>query len=159
MSTSLEPFAVQSGEGTCLETPTGDSVYVMTNTRNTHGSLTVLEFVIAPKNGPALHTHLREDEVWYVLEGDFRFRAGDEMFWVSEGGLAFGPRGTPHQFQNVGDAAGRLLVITAPSGAERLFEDFAELLPGPVGPEMLDAVARANWVEFVGPQLKVSDPL
>lgn len=130
-----------------------------TRARNTHGSLTVLELVISPKNGPALHVHHREDEVWYVLEGDFRFKAGSEMFWVSEGGLAFGPRGTPHAFQNVGEAPGRLLVITAPSGAERLFEDFAELLPGPVSPDMLATVARANWVEFVGPQLKISDPL
>ena len=131
MSTSLEPFAVQPGAGSRLETPTGDSVLVKTSTRNTRGSLTVLEFVISPKNGPALHTHVREDEVWYVLEGDFRFKAGAEMFWVSTGGLAFGPRGTPHNFQNVGDAPGRLLVITAPSGAERLFEDYAALLPGP----------------------------
>jgi mannose-6-phosphate isomerase-like protein (cupin superfamily) len=158
MSTSIEPFAVQSGEGTLLETPTGDSVCVKTNTRNTHGSLTVLEFVISPKNGPALHTHLREDEVWYVLDGDFRFKAGDDMFWVSKGGMAFGPRGTPHNFQNVGDAPGRLLVITAPSGAERLFEEYAELLPGPVDPETLAAIGRANWVEFVGPQLKDSHP-
>ncbi len=127
----------------------------MANTRNTHGSLTVLELVISPKNGPALHVHRREDEVWYVLEGDFRFKAGSEMFWVSAGGLAFGPRGTPHSFQNVGETPGRLLVITAPSGAERLFEDFADLLPGPVSPEMLATVARNNWVEFVGPQLKV----
>ena len=159
MSTSLSPFAVQAGEATRLETPTGDSAHVMTGTRNTHGSLTVMELVISPKNGPALHTHLREDEVWFVLEGEFRFKAGDEMFWVSEGGLAFGPRGTPHNFQNVGDAPGRLLVITAPSGAERLFEDYADLLPGPVDSEKLADVARANWVEFVGPQLKMSDPL
>jgi mannose-6-phosphate isomerase-like protein (cupin superfamily) len=159
MSTSIEPFAVQAGEGSLLETPTGDSVYVKTNTRNTHGSLTVLEFVISPKNGPALHTHLREDEVWYVLEGEFRFKAGDAMFWVSKGGMAFGPRGTPHNFQNVGDAPGRLLVITSPSGAERLFEDYAELMPGPVDPEQLAALGRANWVDFVGPPLRVSDPL
>jgi mannose-6-phosphate isomerase-like protein (cupin superfamily) len=159
MSTSMEPFAVQPGQGTRLETPTGDWVHVLANTRNTHGSMTMLEFVISPKSGPPLHTHLRDDEVWYVLEGDFRFKAGDEMFWVSQGGLAFGPRGTPHNFQNVGDAPGRLLVITAPSGAERLFEDYAELLPGPVSPEDLNAVARANWVEFVGPQLRDSDPL
>jgi mannose-6-phosphate isomerase-like protein (cupin superfamily) len=159
VSTSLEPFAVQAGATTRLETPTGDSAYVMTDTRNTHGSLTVIELVISPKNGPALHTHLREDEVWYVLEGDFRFKAGDEMFWVSEGGLAFGPRGTPHSFQNVGDAPARLLIITAPSGAERLFEDYASLLPRPVNPQAFADVARANWVEFVGPQLKVSDPL
>jgi mannose-6-phosphate isomerase-like protein (cupin superfamily) len=159
MPTSLRPFAVQARETARLETPTGDSAYVMTTTENTHGSLTVIELVISPKNGPALHTHLREDEVWFVLEGDFRFKAGQEMFWVSTGGLAFGPRGTPHSFQNVGDAPGRLLIITAPSGAERLFEDYATLLPGPVDPQALADIARANWVEFVGPQLKVSDPL
>lgn len=159
MSASMEPFAVQQGGGARLETPTGDTAYVLTHTRNTHGSLTVLELVISPKNGPALHVHHREDEVWYVLEGEFRFKAGSEMFRVSAGGLAFGPRGTPHGFQNVGESPGRLLVITAPSGAERLFEDYAGLLPGPVSPEMLASVARANWVEFVGPQLKDSDPL
>lgn len=159
MGPSVEPFAVQSGEGARWETPTGDSVYVKTDTRSTRGSMTVLEFVISPKNGPALHTHVREDEVWYVLQGDFRFKAGDAMFPVSEGGMAFGPRGMPHNFQNVGDDPGRLLVITAPSGAERLFEDYARLLPGPVDPESLTALARANWVEFVGPPLAVSDPL
>jgi len=157
--TSLEPFAVQAGGPTRLETPTGDSAYVMASTRDTHGSLTIIELVISPKNGPALHTHLREDEVWYVIEGNFRFKAGDEMFWVSEGGLAFGPRGTPHSFQNVGEAPGRLLIITVPAGAERLFEEYNQLLPGPVDPEALADVARANWVDFVGPQLKVSDPI
>jgi uncharacterized RmlC-like cupin family protein len=117
--------------------------------------MTVLEFVLLPKEGPALHTHLREDELWYVLDGDFRFKAGDALFRASKGGMAFGPRGTPHCFQNVGDAAARLLVITTPSGLERFFEEYAELLPGPADPEMLAAVGHANWVEFVGPSLKV----
>ena len=155
----MEPFAVQPGGGARLETPTGDTAYVLTNTRNTHGSLTMLELVISPKNGPALHVHRREDEVWYVLEGQFRFKAGGDMFWVSEGGLAFGPRGTPHSFQNVGEAPGRLLVITAPSGAERLFEDFAKLPPGPIDPEALAALALASGIELLGPPLGVSDPL
>jgi hypothetical protein len=48
--------------------------------------------------------------------------------------MAFGPRGTPHCFQNIGDNPGRLLVITTPSGLERFFEQFAALLPGPVSP-------------------------
>lgn len=159
MSTSMKPFAVQPGAGAHLTTLTGDAAHVMTDTRGTHGSLTVMELTISPRNGPALHTHVRDDEVWYVLEGRFRFKAGDEMFWVPQGGLAFGPRGTPHTFQNVGDAPARLLVITSPSGAERLFEDFTKLLPGPVAPEALAEVARANWVEFVGPRLEESDPL
>lgn len=159
MSVFISPFAVQSGEGKTFKTPTDDTVTVKTDTRQTNGSLTVLEFVFAPKRGPAMHTHLREDEVWWVLEGDFRFKAGDTELRVSTGGMAFGPRGTPHAFQNVGDTPGRLLVITTPSGAERLFEQAAEMMRGPEDMETLAAIARANWVEFVGPPLSVSDPL
>jgi len=59
----------------------------------------------------------------------------------------------------LGDRPGRLLVITTPSGLERFFEQFAELLPGPVDQERLAAVGRANWVEIVGPPVGVSDPL
>ena len=159
MSTSIEAFSVQPGEGALLETPIGDSVCVKTSTRNTQGSLTVLEFVISPMNGPALHTHVREDEVWYVLEGDYRFKVGDAMFRVSEGGMAFGPRGAPHGFQNIGDTPGRLLVIATPSGVERFFEQCAELLPGPLDTEALAAVTDANWAKLAGQPLGVSDPL
>ena len=159
MSNPVMPFAVLSGEGKPMETPTGGSVTIKADTMNTNGSFTVLEFVQPPKTGPALHIHHREDEIWYVLEGDFRFKAGAAMFPVSQGGMAFGPRGTPHCFQNVGDAPARLLVITTPSGLERFFEEYAELLPGPVDSEMLSVVGHVNWVEFVGPPLAVSDPL
>jgi hypothetical protein len=85
MSNPVEPFAVLPGEGTPLPIPFGGSVTIKAHTRNTNGSLTVLEFVHPPKAGPALHTHFREDEVWYVLEGDYRFKVGDAMFRVSEG--------------------------------------------------------------------------
>lgn len=165
------PFAVQPNEGQALPTPTGDSITIKANTEQTNGSLTIMELVVAPKSGPALHSHLREDELWWVLEGDFRFKAGDLMLHASTGGMAFGPRRTPHCFQNVGEAPGRLLVVTAPSGAERFFEEFAEVVEDAVGaadargaagpgvPERLFAVGMANWIEFIGPPVGISDPL
>jgi len=52
-----------------------------------------------------------------------------------------------------------LLVITTPSGLERFFEQIAALLPGPVDPKTLVAVGHANWVDFVGPPVGVSNPL
>lgn len=159
MSTPVMPFAVQPGEGEQLRTPTGDLVCIKADTRQTNGTLTVMEFVFAPKSGPALHTHLREDEVWYVLEGDFRFKAGDAMFEASTGGMAFGPRGTPHNFQNVGETSGRLLVITTPSGLERFFEQFAELHADSVSWDSLSGVGESNWLEFIGPPLAVTEPL
>jgi mannose-6-phosphate isomerase-like protein (cupin superfamily) len=159
MSNPVVPFAGQSGEGTPLEIPFGGSVRIRAHTRNTNGALTLLEFVHPPNGGPPLHIHLREDEVWYVLEGDYRFKLGEAMFGVSQGDMVFGPRGTPHGFQNVGDTPGRLLVFYTPSGAERFFEQHAELLPGPVDSETLAGLFRANWMEVQGPPLAVSDPL
>jgi mannose-6-phosphate isomerase-like protein (cupin superfamily) len=158
MSTTA-PFAVQNGEGTSMATPTGALITVKLRTSHTGGSLSVLELVSPPKDGPALHTHAREDELWYVLDGEYRFKAGDRLLRASAGGMAFGPRGLPHCFQNVGESPGRLLIISAPSGLERFFEEYAQLLPGPVSPEQFAAVGRATGIEFVGPPLAVSDPL
>ncbi len=160
MDTPSPPFAVETGEGIALETPTGDSAIVKADTRQTGGSMTVIEIVVGPKSGPALHSHRRDDELWVVLEGDFRFKAGGAMLRASTGGMAFGPRGTPHAFQNIGDEPGRLLIVTTPSGLEGFFQDFAERLrAGSAGPEVLSKVGLAYGVEFVGPPVAVSDPL
>ena len=156
---TTKPFAVPIDGGYELTTPMGDPVRVKAGTRDTAGSLTVFEFVVAPKNGPGAHIHFREDELWYVIEGKFRFKAGDSMLHASTGGCVFGPRGLPHAFQNIGDTPGRLLVITTPSGLERFFDEYAELLPGPIDQHALQAIAAASWFEFAGPPLAVSDPL
>lgn len=159
MSDPVIPFAMQPGEGRTLKTPFGDWITIKAHTRNTNGSMSVFEVASEPKSGPGLHTHLREDELWWVLEGEYRFKVGDAVFRLSQGGMAFGPRGTPHAFQNVRETVGRLLGITTPSGAERFFEQFAELPGGPIDRNMLADLGLANWVEMVGPPLAVSDPL
>jgi mannose-6-phosphate isomerase-like protein (cupin superfamily) len=158
MPPPVVPLAVQSDEGKRLETPTGDTVTVKLDTAATNGTLSVHELLIAPQSGPALHTHLREDELWYVVDGEFRFKADGKMLHASTGGMAFGPRGMAHAFQNVGATPGRLLIVTAPSGLERFFEQFAALPPDEAGPTALAAVGHANWIEFTGPPLAISDP-
>ena len=69
--------------------------------------------------------------------------------------MAFGPRGIPHCFQNVGDEDGRLLIVTTPAGVEGFFQDFA----AKANPEMLAEIGLAYGVDFVGPPLGVSDPI
>jgi mannose-6-phosphate isomerase-like protein (cupin superfamily) len=78
-------------------------ITIKAGTRQTNGAMTVMELRVAPGSGPAMHIHLREDELWWVLEGEFRFRTADDRLRVSTGGMAFGPRGMPHAFQNIGD--------------------------------------------------------
>jgi mannose-6-phosphate isomerase-like protein (cupin superfamily) len=153
--TPAQPFAVQSGDGTLLTTPTGDRVVIRAGTEQTKGSLAVMELVIAGRSGPALHRHHHEDELWFVLDGDFRFKAGGQLFRASTGGMAFGPRGTPHCFQNVGDRPGRLLIVTTPAGLEGFFVDFADSPDA----DVLGDIGRAHGIDFLGPPLDVSDPL
>jgi mannose-6-phosphate isomerase-like protein (cupin superfamily) len=157
-SSAVQPFARQPGEGRSLGAPTGGSVHIKADAAGTNGSMSVMEITLPAGQGPGLHTHSREDEVWYVLEGVFRFKAGDQLFQVSAGGMAFGPRGTPHAFQNTGEAEGRLLVITAPAGLEQFFEHFAARPSGAPVPEALAPAGRAPGVVFVGPPLGVSSP-
>ena len=158
--TSIAPFAIQDFEAPSLPTLIpGGPVSVLARTTNTNGTLTVLEFGHPPKTGPPRHTHRLEDEVWYVLQGDYRFKIGEFTCELSKGGLAFGPHGMPHAFQNISDAPGRLLAITTPAGLERFFEQYIDLLPEPVDQDKLNAISLANRMEIIGPPLAVSDPL
>jgi mannose-6-phosphate isomerase-like protein (cupin superfamily) len=85
---------------------------------STGGALSVFETSIGA--GPPLHVHDREDECFYVLDGDLSVRCGDDMFDAAAGSFVFLPRGRPHRFSAVGQPA-RLLLIAVPGGTEDYF--------------------------------------
>jgi glyoxylate utilization-related uncharacterized protein len=97
--------------------------------------------------------------MWYVLEGHFRFQADETLFDAPAGSFVFIPRGTHHCFQNTADQPARILVMFTPAGMERFFEQLAALPPGPVEPEVYQALARTCWMEVVGEPLAESNPL
>ena len=61
-----------------------------------------------------LHVHHEDDEAWYVLEGELRFRLGEETLEVGAGGGVLAPKGIPHAYGNArrGETARYLLVMT-----------------------------------------------
>jgi mannose-6-phosphate isomerase-like protein (cupin superfamily) len=61
-----------------------------------------------------LHVHLDEDEAWYVLEGNLRFRLGDREVEADPGTAVFGPKGVPHTFTNPSPVRARYLLIMRP---------------------------------------------
>lgn len=71
-------------------------------------------------SGPPRHVHAEHDEMWYVLEGRFRFALGDREFAAGPGDVVVGPRGVPHTFRAETTNA-RLLDIHMPGGFERFF--------------------------------------
>jgi mannose-6-phosphate isomerase-like protein (cupin superfamily) len=153
------PFIVLPGEGKTIEGPVGGPAIIKAHTQNTNGSVAAVENVIPPGQGPPLHSHGREDEMWLILEGAFRFRAGSEISMAPAGSFVFVPRGTPHCFQNIGETAGRVMVLFTPSGMERFFELHAQLPPGPPDPAAYNAIAASCSMDVLGPPLALSDPI
>ncbi len=95
---------------------------------NTQGAFSVVEHPLEPGAFAPPHTHSREDEFSYVLEGMVGVKLGDQEFLVSRGSYIVKPRGIPHAFWNPGPEPARLLEIIAPAGFERYFMQLAALV-------------------------------
>jgi hypothetical protein len=97
----------------------------------THGAMAFLTGQFAPGTGAIPHLHRGHDEIFYVLDGTFRFHLGDEQVESGPGGLLFAPRNAAHGFTNIGEAAGSLIGIVAPAGYEQHFVDISAVPDGP----------------------------
>ena len=112
-----------------------------------------------PPNAEApLHVHHREDEGFYVLDGDVTIHVGDDVVEAGPGDFAFGPRDIPHRY-TVGRDGCRMLFICTPGGFEDLVIGMsrpAESLTLPPSSteepdwERVGAVAAANGCELLG---------
>jgi quercetin dioxygenase-like cupin family protein len=146
-------YVLLAEEGERLPGPAGGPLTLKARAETTNGSLTAFENVVAPGQGPGLHLHVREDEMYYVLAGALVFQAGERRFDAPTGAFVFIPRGTPHCFANITDDPARMLVLFTPAGMERFFEAHAALPPGPIAPHTFHQIARAAWMEPLGPPI------
>jgi quercetin dioxygenase-like cupin family protein len=115
-------YAMAAGEGERTWI-VGDTMTFMATGESTGGSLLLLENLTAPGGGPPPHIHTREDEFFYVLDGSFEIRIGDEVHALDRGGFAYVPRGTVHNFRNTAESASRILVGFTPAGIEGFFRE------------------------------------
>jgi mannose-6-phosphate isomerase-like protein (cupin superfamily) len=104
-------------------------------------AFSLVEHPIAARTlGAPVHTHRREDEYSYVLEGRIGVELGGQTLEAAVGSLVRKPRGVPHAFWNPTDAPARILELIVPGGFERYFAELGELLARP-GPPDLAALA------------------
>jgi quercetin dioxygenase-like cupin family protein len=90
-------------------------------------AFSVVEHPIEPGRLVPPHTHTREDEFSYVLEGEIGMRVSDEVVTATPGCYIFKPRGIPHTFWNASAQMGRLIEIISPAGFEQFFLELADL--------------------------------
>jgi quercetin dioxygenase-like cupin family protein len=127
---------------------------VLASASDTNGALGAIEVAGPGGAVPPLHVHQREDEAFYVLEGDYSVFIGDEVIKVSPGAWVWGPRAVPHGYQ-IHSERGRHLSLAMPGGFEAFFEEVAAFASPSADPrhEMgrLAAVAARYGVELLGP--------
>jgi mannose-6-phosphate isomerase-like protein (cupin superfamily) len=117
-------------------------------TKDSGGSLFAIEHRGLGKGGPPEHFHLYQDEWFYVLEGEVRFRVDGKETLVRPGESVLGPRRVPHCFAGTGEKPARMLITFTPAGK---MEEFFRAVAVPNGPKM-DAPLFARYeMQYVGP--------
>jgi len=114
------PTLRQPGEGRTIAV-VGDVYRFLATGEETNGKYALWEAIVPPGEGPPPHVHSREEEGFYILEGEITLFIGDQRLIVSAGMFANMPVGTLHSFKNETDRPARMLISVAPAGLEQMF--------------------------------------
>jgi quercetin dioxygenase-like cupin family protein len=114
----------RKGEGPGLAV-VGDIYRFLATGADTHDRYSIWEAMVGPGGGPPLHVHSREDEGFYVLEGEMTFRVDDKTIRATAGTFVNLPPGVRHAFKNESATVARMLLLVAPAGLEQMFFETA----------------------------------
>ena len=121
---ALEPVAVPKGEGEARWW-FGGLAELKATAADTGGQMTLVEVTEAPGAEAPLHVHHRDDEGFWILEGEVTFHVGDTTIAAAAGDYVFAPRGIPHRF-TIGESGARMLFILLPGGIEDVLRATSE---------------------------------
>jgi quercetin dioxygenase-like cupin family protein len=113
-----KPVLTPPGDGETVTTNGGSSIEIKVESSQSGGKYGAVLWKVRAGEEPPMHTHSREDELVYVVQGQLIARVGDARVEVGPGAYAALPRGVPHTIEVVGDEA-TLLASFVPGGLER----------------------------------------
>jgi quercetin dioxygenase-like cupin family protein len=93
--------------------------------RDTGGRVTLGEGLARKGTEPPPHTHTREDEAYYILEGELTFHVGGQIIEAKPGDFVWLPRGVEHSF-DLHTPQARALIMFTPAGLEEAFKQIGE---------------------------------
>ncbi|OEU85607.1 hypothetical protein DB35_13640 [Streptomyces abyssalis] len=118
-------FVIEPGEGKSVDFG-GMGIDFKIRGDESDKQFSVVEHPIAPGRLVPPHTHTREDEFSYILQGRVGARVGDQEATAGPGSYILKPRGIMHTFWNAGPEPARILEILSPAGFEDFFEAVGE---------------------------------
>ncbi len=130
------------------------------SSRRTGGAYSLFEVITQPGSGPPPHVQHREDEAFYVLEGEYEFLVDGNTLRAESGSLLYVPKGTQHAHRNVGEVPGRMLTTHTPGD---LYELFFENAGRPADGDDLEPPAfgvrphEDKWIVQVASEFGIED--
>jgi mannose-6-phosphate isomerase-like protein (cupin superfamily) len=151
------PFVLKPGEGPSVWSLGGRFTLKLTE-KDTAGRFALVDALAFRTTEPPLHVHHREDEAWYILDGQMTFFVGEAALEARTGSFVFAPRGIPHTF-TVDVEPTRVLVFASPAGFEHFALELGRVAtsdepPADLsipGPDILAPVAARYGIEVIGP--------
>jgi mannose-6-phosphate isomerase-like protein (cupin superfamily) len=152
----MKPTIRTTNEGRTIAV-VGDVYRFLATGEDTDGKYAMWEAIVPPGGGPPPHVHSREEEGFYILEGEITLHIGDKRFVARAGMFANIPVGTPHSFKNERNQSAKMLITVAPAGLEQMFFETgvpvsqgATIAPATTKEEIdtLFKVAPAYGIEF-----------
>lgn len=152
-----KPFVVRSGRSRLGDPMKYQGVHpnnVVISRKDTDNALSVFDYTGLDKIGPSLHMHMHQDEFFYVVEGKYRFVAGEETMELGSGDTIFLPRNVPHTWIQLTNR-GRLLYAVQPAGTlEDFFIEMNELKKPPTEAEAKNMFEK-HGMKLLGPSLNL----
>jgi quercetin dioxygenase-like cupin family protein len=103
----------------------GELLTLYATAEQTGGAFSLMEERLPKGAEPPPHVHRREDESFFVLDGELRVRVGEAVLDAGPGTFVFCPRDVPHLLTVLSDEV-RMLTLCTPGGVERLFVELGE---------------------------------
>ena len=160
MTIHQDGLFVQSGQGRSYYF--GQDLYTFKAIGEDTGEAYALcEVIIAPQGGSPPHRHTREDEAFYIQDGELEFQLDDRTLIAGAGTFLHSPKGQLHRFTNMTSAPVKMLVWVTPAGFEKFMAEVGkvvhdQVIPGAsLTPEDLDrilATAPKYGIEIIPPQ-------
>jgi mannose-6-phosphate isomerase-like protein (cupin superfamily) len=134
-------------------------VRVHADAEATGGAYGLSESVAPAGHQPPPHVHHREDEGFYVLDGELTVYTPDDEVVLGPGRFLHAPRGIPHTIRVSSPGPARWLLTSSPAGFEEFVREFGEpaqrdelpVLDGPPDVERLVATAARHGIDILGP--------
>lgn len=159
--TTGKGFKINSGEGRIhghmkLKGVNSNILDLKVSGKDTNGDLAIFEQTsISQGRGTPLHLHLFQDEVFYVIDGEYYFQVGEDKFRLTVGDSIFLPRKVPHAWTQVSEK-GKMTITFQPAGKmEEFFVTMSGLKEEPT-PGQIAQIFADNDMKVVGPPLKIT---